>query len=115
MEMHQVRYFIAVCEEKQFTRAARRCGVSQPTITNAIQELEMELRGALFHRTRNVELTELGRRVRPYLRQIARCAERTRREAASLRQVAINSEITSALISESPLLHQATSILPRQL
>src|SRR5262245_31012171 len=36
MQMHQIRYFLALCEERNFTRAARRCGVSQPSLTNAI-------------------------------------------------------------------------------
>ena len=92
MEMHQVRYFLALCEEKQFTRAAMRCGVAQPSLTNAIRTLETELGGTLFHRTRTVQLTDLGRSVKPYLRQIARSVERARREAARVRPVATNSE-----------------------
>ena len=53
METNQVRYFLALCEEKNFTRAARRCGVSQPSVSNAIKRLEEELGGDLFHRTKN--------------------------------------------------------------
>ena len=40
MEMHQVRYFLAVCETLNFTRAAERCNVAQPSLTRAIQKLE---------------------------------------------------------------------------
>jgi hypothetical protein len=47
MEMHQIRYFLALCEERGFTRAARQCGISQPSLTNAIIRLEQELGGAL--------------------------------------------------------------------
>jgi Bacterial regulatory helix-turn-helix protein, lysR family len=36
MELHQVRYFLALCEERSFTRTARRCGISQPSLTGAI-------------------------------------------------------------------------------
>jgi DNA-binding transcriptional LysR family regulator len=36
MQMHQIRYFLALCEERSFTRAAKRCGISQPSLTNAI-------------------------------------------------------------------------------
>jgi LysR family transcriptional regulator, hydrogen peroxide-inducible genes activator len=48
MQMHQVHYFLALCEELNFTRAARRCGVSQPSLTTAMSSLERELGGALF-------------------------------------------------------------------
>jgi DNA-binding transcriptional LysR family regulator len=40
MQMQQVHYFLALCEELNFTRAARRCGVSQPSLTTAISALE---------------------------------------------------------------------------
>ena len=43
MQMHQVGYFLALCEELNFTRAARRCGISQPSLTTAIGALEREL------------------------------------------------------------------------
>jgi len=52
MEMQQVRYFVALAQELNFTRAADRCNVSQPALTRAIQQLEHELGGPLFHRER---------------------------------------------------------------
>ena len=42
MEMHEVRYFLAVCDTLNFTRAAERCNVSQPSLTRAIQKLEAD-------------------------------------------------------------------------
>jgi LysR family hydrogen peroxide-inducible transcriptional activator len=82
MQMNQVRYFLALCEERNFTRAAKHCGVSQPSLTNAIKRLERTLGGPLFHRDcRNTELTELGRVVKPYLKQINRCAYEAKRKA----------------------------------
>ena len=67
MEMHQVRYFLALCEELNFTRAAERCNVAQPSLTRAIKQLEEELGGALFHRERaNTHLSELGRTLSPF-------------------------------------------------
>ena len=71
MQIHQIRYFVALCEERNFTRAARRCGVSQPSLTRAIKLLEKELGGPLFDRAkRRSELSPLGAAVRPYLHQI---------------------------------------------
>ncbi|HEX2554340.1 MAG TPA: LysR family transcriptional regulator [Microvirga sp.] len=82
MEMHQVRYFLALCEELNFTRAAERCHVAQPSLTRAIRLLEDEMGGPLFHRERaNTHLSELGRMVEPYLRQMYEQAIAARREA----------------------------------
>lgn len=82
MEMHQVRYFLAVADELNFTRAAERCSVSQPTMTRAIRQLEHNLGGLLFHRDRQrTHLTELGRMMLPYMQQIWRQAEEARQTA----------------------------------
>lgn len=71
MESHQVRYFVALAEALNFTRAAERCNVTQPSLTRAIKQLEDELGGPLFHRERNnTHLTDLGRTMRPFLEQI---------------------------------------------
>jgi DNA-binding MarR family transcriptional regulator len=79
MKMHQVSYFLALCEEKSFTRAAKRCGVKQPSITRAIKELENEIGGALFERSHSyIRLTNLGRLVRPDFTQIERSATEVR-------------------------------------
>ena len=70
MEMHQVRYFLAVCDTLNFTRAAERCHVSQPALTRAIKKLEEELGGPLFRRERSLtHLTDLGRMMQPHLKQ----------------------------------------------
>src|SRR5690349_21468479 len=82
MEMHQVRYFLAICEEGNFTRAAKRCGVKQPSLTRAIQKLETELGGPLFIRTlKGATLSDLGRLVRRYLLQIDDSAARAKAAA----------------------------------
>jgi DNA-binding transcriptional LysR family regulator len=71
MEMQQVRYFVTLAQVLNFTRAAEQCNVSQPALTRAIQQLEQELGGPLFHRERgNTHLSELGRVMQPYLAAI---------------------------------------------
>lgn len=82
MEMHQVRYFLAVCDTLNFTRAAEQCSVAQPSLTRAIQKLEDELGGLLLRRERNrTHVTELGKIVKPHLQQIY-AANRSAREQA---------------------------------
>jgi len=83
MEMHQVRYFLALCDELHFTRAARRCGVKQPSLTRAIKMLEKELGGALFERERgNIRLSELGRAIAPFLENMNWCEQSAKYKAA---------------------------------
>jgi len=82
MEIHQVRYFLAVCEQLSFTRAARHCNVTQPSLPRAIQLLEKEFGGYLFHRDRpKIQLTELGEVVKPYLQEAWERAQAARKEA----------------------------------
>ena len=66
MELHEIRYFLALGRTLNFTRAAEQCNVTQPALTRAIQKLEEELGGLLFSRERgNTHLTELGRLLEP--------------------------------------------------
>ncbi len=82
MQMHQVRYFLVLADELNFTRSATRCNVSQPSLTRAIKALEEELGGALFHRDHaNTRLTELGKLVQPYFDDVHRGTETARRKA----------------------------------
>lgn len=70
MEMHQVRYYLAVARTLNFTRAAEECNVAQPSLTRAIKLLEDELGGDLFRRERSLShLTDLGTRMLPLLQQ----------------------------------------------
>jgi len=71
MEMHQVRYFLAVAEELNFTRASEKCNVTRPSLSRAIKILEEELGGPLFRREReSIRLTDLGNLVRPHLQLV---------------------------------------------
>jgi DNA-binding transcriptional LysR family regulator len=79
----QLRYFLALCGTKNFTRAARRCAVSQPSLTNAIKALEDEMGGALFIRRPQIQLTILGRALRPHFRSIIKAIDKTPQIAAA--------------------------------
>ncbi len=69
MELHQIRYFLALSKALNFTRAAEECNVSQPALSRAISQLEGELGGELFRRERNLtHLTDLGQAVLPSLK-----------------------------------------------
>lgn len=88
MEMHQVRYFLALGEELSFTKAAARCNVSQPSLTRAIKLLEGELGGPLFRRDRgNIQLSELGRIMHPYLNEVDVQANSAKARAQDWRKV----------------------------
>jgi DNA-binding transcriptional LysR family regulator len=70
MNLRQVRYFLAVCEERHFTRAARKCDVQQPSLTAAIKRLEREIGAPLFLRTSPVQLSDLAVTLQPLFAQI---------------------------------------------
>lgn len=62
MELRQLEHFVAVAQERHFTRAAERVAVSQSGLSASVRALEQELRTPLFSRTtRSVRLTEAGR------------------------------------------------------
>lgn len=86
--MRQLRYFIAVAEELNFTRAAKRLHLSQPALSVQIRHLERDIGADLLRRTsRSVELTEAGRALHEDLRRIVaeldRAVERARRTHAA--------------------------------
>ncbi len=82
MELRQLRYFVAVAEELNFSRAAGRMYLSQPALSQQIRKLETELGVTLFRRTKNrVELTEAGRIVLAGGRQALVLVEQTARAA----------------------------------
>lgn len=82
MEMNQIRYYLAICEHRNFTHAARASNVSQPSLTAAIKKLEDELGGPLFLRDRaGCRLTSLGMLVRPRLEKVHSEAREAKAEA----------------------------------
>lgn len=86
MELRQLLYFVAVADEKQFTRAALRVSVAQPAVSAQIRRLERELGATLFHRDhRGVSLTEAGETLLPHARAALAAVERGQDMIASLR------------------------------
>jgi DNA-binding transcriptional LysR family regulator len=76
MDLRQLRYFIAVAEERNFTRAAERLHIAQPPLSRQIQLLEAEIGAELIDRTaRPLKLTAIGRLVYEQAAQLTRRAE----------------------------------------
>jgi len=106
MEMHQVRYFLAVARTTNFTRAAEECNVAQPSLTRAIKLLEGELGGDLFRRERPAAvLTPLGEKMYPLLKQCYDSAQSARALAVRVNdgeigtlKLAVSSSIELGLI-----------------
>src|SRR6201997_3403367 len=79
MEFHQLRYVCAVAETGNFSRAAERCRIAQPSLSQQILKLEEDLGAKLFDRLgRSVRLTEAGRAFVPHARAILEQMEAAR-------------------------------------
>jgi LysR family hydrogen peroxide-inducible transcriptional activator len=82
MEMHEIRYFLAACQTLNFHRAAELVHVGQPALTRAIQKLEGDLGGYLFHREKgHVQLTDFGCLMRTHLEDVFKRSESAKRTA----------------------------------
>jgi hypothetical protein len=88
IQFQHVRYFLALAVEGNFTRAAKRCGVSQPSLTNAIKSLELWLGGRLFDRdSKGCRLTKLGAILAPHFERLQDGAEQVGRIASRFQVV----------------------------
>ena len=88
MEMHQLRYMVAVARQGNFSRAAEHCHVSQPSLSQQIQKLEDELGERLFDRLKtSVKLTPHGELFLRRAHRILDEAEAARREASDAKHL----------------------------
>lgn len=84
MELRHLRYFLAVAEEGNFTRAAARLGIGQPPLSQQIRDLETEIGAMLFHRVpHGAELTTAGVAFLPEAKASLAAAEKARLAAQS--------------------------------
>lgn len=98
MEMHQLRYMVAVARTGNFSRAAKICHVSQPSLSQQIQKLEKELGVRLFerHRTRT-RLTASGERFLPRAERVIHELEEAKREAEDIHTL-VQGEVTVGVL-----------------
>ncbi len=110
MNFRQLECFVAVVDEGSFTRAARRIGITQPSLSQHIRSLELELDGAVLDRLpRGVSLTPAGRSLLPEARTAVRALERGRQGARSALALELG-ELEIATV-----LSMAVGVLPRHI
>lgn len=86
MEIHQLRYFLAVAHARNFSRAAERCHVAQPSLSQQIMKLEDELGEKLFERNRrDVALTPSGELFRQHAERVIDELEAAREKIRDVR------------------------------
>ncbi|MDA6069909.1 LysR family transcriptional regulator [Flavobacterium sp. AC] len=108
MELRHLKYFLAVAEELNFTKAAEKLFISQPPLSRQIIELEEEIQARLFNRNnKKVELTEAGKyfekEVRELFQNLERITIKTQKIAKNVSgdfRIAYISSIYSSVISE---------------
>ena len=119
MEIHQLRYFIAVAEEGSFSRAAAREHVAQPSLSQQIQKLEADMDQRLFDRlSRTVVVTEAGKCLLEYARKILveiaearRCLDDLKRDVAG--RLTIGAILTMAPYVLPKLISKFKTLYPK--
>ena len=107
MFLRQFKYLLAVAEEQHFGRAARRCNVTQPSLSSGIKQLELEIGAPIFLRGRGQRfhgLTPEGDRVAIWARGIVAHCDAMREEIASMRNDLTGKLRMGAMPSMSPIL-----------
>ena len=102
MELRQLAYFVAIAEERNFTRAAERIPIAQPSISQQIRRLEAELGERLFLRDRRgIRLTPAGQALLPHARTTLQDAEGGREAVAALSGL-LTGRLTVGLVHPLP-------------
>lgn len=105
MEVHQLRYFCAVAESGNFTRAAEAMRVAQPSLSQQIHKLEDELGAKLFDRLpRSARLTQFGRAFLPKAQAILRQIGEARTEIREMASIESGEVILGAIPTVAPYL-----------
>ncbi len=103
MELHQLRYFLAVARTRNFSRAAEQCHVAQPSLSQQIMKLEAELEERLFERTkRDVSLTAAGELFRVHAERVLEELERARETMREVRGLVRGRVVLGALPTVAP-------------
>lgn len=103
MEIHQLRYFVAVADEGNFSRAAAKVRVAQPSVSHQIRKLEAEIGQPLFDRLpRSVILTEAGRCFIDYARGILASVGDARRCVDELKEAVTGKLAVGAIPTIAP-------------
>lgn len=120
MELYQLRYFLAVAEYGNFTRASERCNISQPSLSQQIKSLETELGHKLFHRLgRRAVPTEAGQifieRVRQILLAVEDASKELRDSPTLERRIKVGAVPTLAPYLLPPVLERCHALHPNLL
>jgi LysR family hydrogen peroxide-inducible transcriptional activator len=117
MELHQLRYAVAIADTGNFTRAAERCNVTQPSLSQQILQLERELGHKLFHRLgRKAVLSEAGavflERARRILVEVENASKELSDHPALDRRITVGAIQTIAPYLLLPLINKCRRELP---
>lgn len=105
MEFHQLRYVCAIAETGSFSRAAERCEIAQPSLSQQVLKLEEDLGAKLFDRLgRSIRVTEAGRAFLPHARSILEQMEAARASVADKNEDVRGSVAVGAIPTIAPYL-----------
>lgn len=115
MDTTQLKYFIALAQTLNFSEAARRCGITQPSMSHNIGELEKQLGAPLFVRSRkSVSITDAGRELLPSALEMVDIAEKAAFRIHQMELGKTGSVTISALTTSSAVLSKCLAAFSRR-